>query len=236
MIVRIHHPLHHCCHNNHNKNAMRVELEENSRVTIYNVVDEGNQGSHSGNLLISQKTNSCLETYRLFCRGDIISDNVVSFLLGERSNFQSMGLYMSTGKEFRIVSSKAHHMASNTKSNQSYNGIANDYSFTSFTGEIFIDSDIQDVEAHQKNKNLMLSENCSMSSRPELKIDSDSVKCSHGSTVGQVDEEAIFYMQSRSIDKKLAKKILVESFKNSIIKNIPNRHILEHISELTKRK
>ena len=60
----------------------------------------------------------------------------------------------------------------------------------------------------------MLSENCSMSSRPELKIDSDSVKCSHGSTVGQVDEEAIFYMQSRSIDKKLAKKILVKSLGN----------------------
>ena len=123
------------------------------------------------------------------------------------------------------------HLAENCKSNQIYKGILNDNSKAAYFSNTFVDSIAQKTEGYQLSKGILLSDNSSYFSKPELKIFADDVKCSHGSTIGPIDEKAIFYLRSRGISKNSAIKMLVSSFINEDIDSIKDEDIAETIKE-----
>ena len=123
------------------------------------------------------------------------------------------------------------HLAGNCKSNQIYKGILNNNSKASYYSNTHVDSVAQKTEGYQLSKGILLSENASYFSKPELKIYADDVKCSHGSTIGPIDENAIFYLRSRGMTKKEATKILVSSFVNEDLNNIKNIKVSEIVQK-----
>ena len=123
------------------------------------------------------------------------------------------------------------HLAENCKSNQIYKGILNNNSKASYYSNTHVDSAAQKTEGYQLSKGILLSENASYFSKPELKIYADDVKCSHGSTIGPIDENAIFYLRSRGVTKKEATKILVSSFVNEDLNNIKNIKVSEIVQK-----
>ena len=123
------------------------------------------------------------------------------------------------------------HLAENCKSNQIYKGILNNNSKASYYSNTHVDSVAQKTEGYQLSKGILLSENASYFSKPELKIYADDVKCSHGSTIGPIDENAIFYLRSRGMTKKEATKILVSSFVNEDLNNIKNIKVSEIVQK-----
>jgi len=111
----------------------------------------------------------------------------------------------------------SNHMTNQSTSYQKYFHVLNDKSTSSFYGRVIVPPNITQVEAHQLNKNILLSKHTKAFSRPELQIYSDDIKCSHGSTIGSIDENALYYMQSRGLDIKTAKKIFMQGFLKSLL-------------------
>ena len=124
------------------------------------------------------------------------------------------------------------HLAEDCKSNQVYKGILNDRSKATYFSNTHVDQVAQKTEGYQLSKGILLSDNASYFSKPELKIYADDVKCSHGSTIGPIDENAIFYLRSRGMSKIAATKILISSFINEELSSIDN----EQMSEVIQKK
>ena len=124
------------------------------------------------------------------------------------------------------------HLAEDCKSNQVYKGILNDRAKATYFSNTYVDQLAQKTEGYQLSKGVLLSDNSSYFSKPELKIYADDVKCSHGSTIGPIDENAIFYLRSRGMSKNAATKILISSFINEELNSIDD----EQMSELIQKK
>jgi len=113
------------------------------------------------------------------------------------------------------------HNSPHTKSSQFYKGILDDVSKASFRGKVIVKKDAQHIEAKQSNHNLLLSQTAKVSTMPELEIYADDVKCSHGATVGQLDEDALFYLRSRGIEETVARQILTQGFIQDVLFSFP---------------
>src|SRR5204863_2128515 len=113
-----------------------------------------------------------------------------------------------------------YHTMPNSNSNQLYKGIIGDKAHGVFNGKIFVERDAQKTNAYQSNKNILLSDDATMNTKPQLEIYADDVKCSHGATTGQLDEEALFYLRSRGIGKQEAQSPLNFAFASDVLNNI----------------
>ena len=138
-------------------------------------------------------------------------------LVGEGAEVSLKGLYLCSGDErvnFRIL---MHHRAPGCVSRQLFNGIAGGSSRVAFEGRIIVAPDAQKTEAYQENHNIVLSDQAHAETMPQLEIYADDVKCSHGATVGSLDEEALFYMRTRGVPEKEAKVLQMISFLSPVI-------------------
>ncbi len=138
-------------------------------------------------------------------------------LVGEGAEVSLKGLYLCGGEErvkFRIL---MHHRAGGCVSHQLFNGIAGGSSRVTFDGRIIVAPDAQQTEAYQENHNILLAENAHVETTPQLEIYADDVKCSHGATIGQLDEDAQFYMRSRGIPEQEARTLQMLSFLSPVI-------------------
>jgi len=129
-----------------------------------------------------------------------------------------------------------HTLVDNTKpncfSNEFYKGILDDSTTGIFSGKIFVRPDAQKTNAYQSNKNILLSDNATINTKPQLEIFADDVKCSHGCTVGQLDEEALFYLRTRGISKEHAQSMLLEAFAEDIVVQIKHEPLRKYVEEL----
>ena len=128
------------------------------------------------------------------------------------------------------------HKKANCRSNEMYKGIYLDSSKGVFNGKIMVRKDAQKIDAFQSNNNLLLSNASSIDSKPQLEIYADDVKCSHGCTIGQLDEEALFYMRSRGIGKKEAQAVLTYAFASEVIENISISKLKNFCQHLVAKK
>ena len=157
-------------------------------------------------------------------------------LLGENSQADLHGLYALNNEQHHDTYSKIHHKTAHTDSRQVYKGIINDNARGVFTGKVRIDQDAQLVNAEQLNKNLLLSKKAHANSRPQLEIYADDVKCSHGSTTGQLSDDELFYFLARGIKKEKARQMLAKAFAHDVILKIPNQEIQKSIQALVEAK
>jgi Fe-S cluster assembly protein SufD len=127
---------------------------------------------------------------------------------------------MPRRKQFVDNHTKVDHRLPHCNSNELYKGVLNDQSTGVFNGKVYVHIDAQKTNAYQSNANIMMSDNASMFTKPELEIYADDVKCSHGSTTGQFDEEALFYLRARGLSEESAKRLLVSAFTSDVMNRI----------------
>ncbi len=155
-------------------------------------------------------------------------------IIGERAEANMYGLYQLNNRSHCDNHTSVDHTVPNTESNQLYKGLLDGKSSGVFNGKIFVREDAQKTNAFQSNKNLMLSEKASVDTKPQLEIWADDVKCSHGATIGRLDEEPLFYLRARGIPEKQARALLLTAFAAEVANFIPNPKLKEFALQIVQ--
>ncbi len=205
---------------------------ENAGLDYVKIQSRTNGYSHIGNVFVSQQANSCFNAWTITLGGDLIRNNLNVTLNGENCETQLYGLYALSGNDHCDNHITVDHAKPHCRSNQLYKGILNGSAHGVFCGRILVRQDAQKTNAFQSNKNILLSEQATVNSKPQLEIFADDVKCTHGATSGQLDENALFYIRSRGISEQHAKNILYHAFAWEVIEKIPNPELRNYIDYL----
>lgn len=168
--------------------------------------------------------------------GDMVRNNLSLNLLDSGCVGNMYGLYLLNGKSHVDNHTNVDHTKPHAESNELYKGILADNSRGVFNGKIFVRKDAQKTNAFQQNNNILLSENAIINTKPQLEIWADDVKCSHGCTTGQLDEEALFYLQSRGLGKDQAKGMLLYAFAGEVMDNISDEHFRNYIVNIVQER
>jgi Fe-S cluster assembly protein SufD len=160
--------------------------------------------------------DSTYNSYVVDLGGKLVRNNLSSILKDRGTNTNLYGIYVGTNKQHIDNQTFIDHAYPNCNSNELYKGIITDNAKGVFNGKIMVRKDAQKTNAFQKNHSLVLSKNASMNSKPQLEIFADDVKCSHGATIGQLNEDALYYMRSRGLSKKEAVSVLKQAFLTEI--------------------
>lgn len=208
-----------------------VFVKENAKVVIDKVQSEEPKNNLICTVQVNQKANSTFKINTATVSGDFVRNGVNIDVDGENCTSEMNGLYMQKGIQHVDNHTKISHLKPNCTSFELYKGVLSDKSTGVFNGKVIVAVDAQKIEAYQQNKNILLSREATMNAKPELEIFADDVKCSHGTTTGQFDEEAIFYLQTRGISKESAKKLLIEAFSDEVIDKVDSEELRIWIKE-----
>jgi Fe-S cluster assembly protein SufD len=181
---------------------------------------------------IRQLSESHVNTFTLTLEGKLIRNNLNIAIDGERVESHFHGLYLLDGETIADNHTVVDHRKPNSFSNELYKGVMDGKSKGVFNGKIYVRPDAQKTNAFQSNRNILLSENASINTKPQLEIWADDVKCSHGCTTGQLDEEALFYLRSRGIQKDQAQAMLLYAFAAETFSFIRNEALKSHVNML----
>lgn len=209
-----------------------LHLADNAKVEHYITQTPNTNFNRISRLNICQGTNSCafcfnLDTTSIKARYDL---NVK--LQGIGANCELNGVYLLANKQNIHHFIRVEHLASHTTSNEYYKGIINDEAHGAFHARVYVKKDIEQIIAHQNNHNLLLSSKATIDTKPELEIYADDVQCTHGATVGQLDQNALFYLRSRGITEDMAKSILQHAFIKKCFDRIKNKTMRKLITEM----
>lgn len=167
--------------------------------------------------------------------GDIIRNNVTINLEDENCEGHMYGLYLLSGKTHVDNNTSVDHIKPNSYSNEVYKGILDEKSTGVFNGKIYVRPDAQKTNAFQSNNNILLSDDATINTKPQLEIWADDVKCSHGCTTGQMDEDAIFYLRARGIDEKTARGMILNAFAARAMEKVPVVEVKEELALLIQK-
>ncbi len=210
-------------------NSMNEFLcDSRSFVNYYKTQDSENM-SIIDNSFINIKKESSFSNHTYSFKGDLIRNNIYADLTEENSNVNLYGISFLKNKSIVDNYTYIKHLVSNCFSNELYKGMYDEHSRGVFCGKILVEKDAQKTNAFQQNNNILLSDNSRIDSKPQLEIYADDVSCSHGCTIGQMDENAIFYLKSRGITEKEAIKIINLGFIYDVINNCKLEGLKEYI-------
>ena len=175
----------------------------------------------------SNYTNSCF-TFS----GALVRNNLNTAIDAEFAETHLFGLFITKGTQLVDNHTLVDHLKPNCQSNELYKGIVGGKSTAVFNGQIFVEKDAQKTNAYQSSKNILWSNDASVYAKPELEIYANDVKCSHGTSTGKVDEDALFYLKARGIGEESARKLLLQAFAHEVIDQLKNETIKEIVSGL----
>jgi len=181
--------------------------------------------------MIEQAANSTATVHTITLNGGLVRNDLRFGVNGQNCTSNLYGLYPVKGKQHVDNHTIVDHRVAHCESNEHYKGILNDKSKAVFNGKVFVRQDAQKTNAFQSNQNILLSDHADVNSKPELEIYADDVKCSHGSTTGQFDEEAVFYLRSRGITEDSARKLLIQAFAEEVLDHVSIEPLREWLSE-----
>ena len=208
----------------------------NSDITYHSLQQENNQVIEVSNLVTDIQKDAQFTSTQITLTGDMVRNNLTLNLLGSNSVGNMYGLYLLDGKSHVDNHTNVDHTIPHAESNELYKGILADQSRGVFNGKIFVRQIAQKTNAFQQNNNILLSEDAIINTKPQLEIWADDVKCSHGCTVGQLDEEALFYLQARGIDKITARGLLLYAFAGEVLEKIDDDSLRNYIvSQIQER-
>ena len=190
---------------------------ENAILEYSKIHQESPAASHVGTVQVQQGRSSAVTTHNFFFGGGLVREDLNVVLDGEGSSAQLNGLYLTTDRQHIDHHTMLDHARPHCSSRELYKGILDGESSGVFNGRVIVRPDAQKTDSKQSNKNLLLSEDAVINTKPQLEIFADDVKCTHGATIGQVDQEAIFYLRSRGIGKEEARKLLTFAFASEVI-------------------
>ncbi len=212
--------------------ATELIAGDNANVSHYMIVREGEKTYNFSTLRIQQGRSANVATHSLLLGGALIRNNVHPVLAGEGSECLINGLFMARGRQHMDNYMLVEHASPHCDSRQFYNGILSDQSHGVFHGRIIVHKDAQKTDAKQTNRNLLLSDDAQIDTKPQLEIYADDVKCTHGATIGQVDENALFYLRSRGLDEVSARHVLLLAFANECLDRMSSQQVRDHLERL----
>jgi Fe-S cluster assembly protein SufD len=205
---------------------------ENSSVGHYMIECESRKAFNVSTLRVEQGRSSNIRSHSVLLGGALVRNNVHPVLAGEGCDSLINGLYMSTGRQHMDNYMKVEHASPHCDSRQFYNGVLDGRSRGVFHGRIIVHKDAQKTDAKQTNRNLLLSDSAQIDTKPQLEIYADDVKCTHGATIGQMDENAVFYLRSRGIGEDSAKDILLSAFTSGTLESMQLEEIRNYCEGL----
>jgi Fe-S cluster assembly protein SufD len=216
--------------------VMEVVVEKDAIVDYYKIQNDVTSSSQVSTTHFRQLGKSVVTAVTISLNGGIVRNNLNMAMEAEYSEANLYGLYFLRGNthvdNHTIVDNAKPHLLSN----ELYKGIVDDHATAIFNGKIFVQQNAQKINAFQSNKNILLSDNATVNTKPQLEIYADDVKCSHGCTVGQLDEEALFYLRSRGVSEKAAKSLLVHAFAIDILERIKPEAIRNYVDQLISER
>ncbi|WP_298893884.1 Fe-S cluster assembly protein SufD [uncultured Psychroserpens sp.] len=215
-----------------------TEIFTNKRAIIdyYKIQNDKQSASLIDNTFIKQKRESHASVHTFSFGGQLTRNNLNFYQNGERIDSTLKGVTIIGDKQHVDHNTLVHHIEPNCESHQDYKGIFGDKSTGVFNGKVVVDKIAQKTNAFQANNNILLSDKASINTKPQLEIFADDVKCSHGCTIGQLDDSAMFYMRSRGIPEKEAKALLMFAFSNNVLDSVKIPEIKQRITKLIANK
>ena len=209
-----------------------INLDKSSNIEFNKLQNHNDFQIVVDNTIINQDEKSYSTINTLLLGGKFTRNNLSFYQNGEYCESNMNGVVILNNNEFGDNHTYVDHKNANCESNELYKGIYLDKSKGVFNGKIMVRPDAQKINAFQANNNLLLSENSSINSKPQLEIYADDVKCSHGCTIGQLDDNALFYMRTRGISKEDAKTILTFAFASEAIEKLT----IDELADITKKE
>jgi Fe-S cluster assembly protein SufD len=215
---------------------MEVIVEEGANIGYYKIQNDKVQSSQVSTTHFRQVGKSMIHAVTISLNGGIVRNNLNIALEAEYSEAHLYGLYFQNGSSHVDNHTIVDHVSPHCQSNELYKGILNDNASAVFNGKIFVRQPAQKTNAYQHNKNILLSDNASVNTKPQLEIFADDVKCSHGCTIGQLDEEGMFYLRSRGIPERIARSLLVHAFAIDILEHIRLEPLRQYVDRLISKR
>ena len=219
-----------------NSNITEVKIGEDSVVDIYSIQNQHNKTASFSGIYVSQDKGSTLSTNAMTLHGGIIRNNLKISLDGEHASANISGLALSDKNQHVDNYTSIEHLKPNCVSNQLYKNILDDSSTGAFTGRIHVSPYATKTAAYQRNNNVILTDAAKMNTKPQLVIDNDDVKCSHGATVGRINDEALFYLQARGINEKEARLMLMFAFAHEVLAEVKIDKLRDVIDQLVNKR
>lgn len=210
----------------HFSNVVTELVAGDNAVVRHCVIErEGEEAFNIGTLRIEQGRDSNVSSHSILIGGRLVRNNVHPVMAGEGGHCLINGLFLPRGRQHIDNFMRVEHAAPHCDSRQFYNGILDGHAHGVFAGIIVVHKDAQKTDAKQTNRNLLLSKNAQVDSKPQLEIYADDVKCTHGATIGQLDSDAIFYLRTRGVPEADARALLIYAFANENLERIQDRAV-----------
>jgi Fe-S cluster assembly protein SufD len=222
--------------NHFSNHVNEVVIAENAELNFY-VIQNDSGNRYQYNLTqFHQGNHSRLNTFTFTLNGKLVRNNLHLALDGEGIESHMYGLYLLHKDSLADNHTVVDHRKANSFSNELYKGIMDDNSKGVFNGKIYVRPNAQKTNAFQANRNILLTDKATINTKPQLEIWADDVKCSHGCTTGQLDEEAMFYLRARGINKDTARAMMLYAFAGEIIDNIKHPELKSYLDQLVSER
>jgi Fe-S cluster assembly protein SufD len=209
---------------------------DGATLNLFRLQREARDAFHVGSTAVRQERDSHFVSFSFVTGADLSRINVYSDLRGPGCGATLNGLYMLDGTQHCDHQTRIVHVEPNCYSRELYKGVLDDSSHGVFNGKVYVHPEAQKTDGKQTNNTLLLSERARIDTKPQLEIFADDVKCTHGATVGRIDETALFYMKSRGIPNHEARKLLTYAFAAEVLETIPVDSLREGLERMTMER
>lgn len=213
-----------------------IFAEKRAYVDYYKIQNDAASASLIDTTYISQEQQSNCRMHTFSFGGNITRNNLHFYQKGEHCNSTLKGISILKDKQHVDHNTLVNHIAPNCESHQDYKGIFADASTGVFNGRVIVEKEAQKTDAFQQNNNILIDDKATINAKPQLEIFADDVKCSHGCTIGQLDEDALFYLRSRGIGQKEARALLMYAFANNVLESVKIPEMKARINKLIANK
>ena len=205
-------------------------------IDYYKVQNDKSEASLIDNTFIEQHQESNVAVHTFSFGGKLTRNNLNFYQKGERIDSTLKGVTIIGNKQHVDHNTLVHHIEPNCESHQDYKGIFGDSAVGVFNGKVVVEKEAQKTNAFQANNNLLVNDKATINTKPQLEIFADDVKCSHGCTIGQLDENAMFYLRARGIPAKEARALLMYAFANNVLESVKIPQLKKRINKLIAKK
>lgn len=223
-----------CCY--FSNAVTEAHLAPGAALTHYKVIRESALAFHTGHLVVAQAEDSVFDSHTFSLGGKLVRSDVTFQLQGARAKCLLNGIYMPGDGQHVDHHTTVHHTVPDCQSVQDYKGVLSGHSRAVFNGRVVVAKNAQHTHAQQQNKNILLSSTAEIDTKPQLEIFADDVSCAHGATVGQLDEDALFYMMARGIERPEALRYLIQAFAADNLRLIAHADVMTWMANLINQQ
>ncbi len=213
-----------------------IFAEKRAYLDFYKIQNDKENASLIDNTFIHQEQNTNCNVHTFSLGGKITRNNLNFSQNGEHCDSTLKGVTILKDKQHVDHNTLVNHISPNCESHQDYKGLYADSSTGVFNGRVIVEKEAQKINAFQQNNNILIDDNATVNAKPQLEIFADDVKCSHGCTIGQFDEDALFYLRSRGIGLKEAQALLMYAFANTVLETVKIPELKRRINNLIAEK